>query len=194
MAGNDFILQHSNLVQKYRRFLLNRVSSSMNHPKDNFMNKAIRTAISASKSGQYPIGSVVVCGNKIIAVGYTTIHQKNDPTAHAEINTIRKACRKLHTRYLQKCWLYTTQEPCSMCTSAAIWAQMEGIVYGASIADAAKIFSISKKSKFTWRQIHISAAQIILKGTPKLKLHKNFLRDKCLRLYTPDIEDQKRLS
>ncbi len=110
----------------------------MVHPKKEFMNIAIKEAIHSAKNGQYALGAVVVLNGKIISIAHTTLHETNDPSAHAEMNAIRKACRKRGSRYLENAWLYTTQEPCPMCTSAAIWAKMEGIVFGAFENDAVK--------------------------------------------------------
>jgi len=98
--------------------------------KEKFMREAIRMARKAAKNGDYPIGSVIVKNNKIISKASTETINKKDATAHAEINAIRKACKKLNSRYLNGCILYATHEPCPMCTSSAIWAKMKGIVFG----------------------------------------------------------------
>src|ERR1035437_1414584 len=108
-----------------------------NHPKKEFMERAIEEAKKSASAGQYALGAIVVnADGEIIATEHTTLHENNDPTCHAEVNAIRSACSVLKSRYLPGCWLYTTLEPCPMCTSAAIWAKMEGIVYGASKEDA----------------------------------------------------------
>src|SRR3989338_8024510 len=100
------------------------------------------------------------------------------------MNAIRKAARKVGCRYLPGAWLYTTQEPCPMCTAAAIWAKMEGIVFGATKDDAQEVYKRQKGTRFSWRQIDIPAEDIIAKGMPKLALHKAFLRDECIKLYS----------
>lgn len=67
---------------------------------------------------------------EIIAIGKTTVHETNDPTAHAEVNAIRAACKKLEMDILPAdYWLYSTFEPCPLCSSAAIWSGIDGIVY-----------------------------------------------------------------
>ena len=71
-----------------------------------------------------------------MSVAHTTTHETNDATAHGEVNAIRVACKNSGSRYLFGCWLYTTLEPCSMRTSAAIWARVEGIVACATKEDA----------------------------------------------------------
>lgn len=64
-----------------------------------------------------------------------------------------------------------------MCTSAAIWAKMEGVVFGAYEKDAIEVFKKNSQGKFTWRQIAVSAEYVISKGEPKLKLHQGFMRN-----------------
>ena len=152
------------------------------------MQKAIDEAKKSAKSGQYSIGALIVSGNgEILSVAHTTTHETNDATAHAEINAIRAACSKLQNRYLTGCWLYSTLEPCPMCIGAAIWAKMEGVVWGASKEDAQKIAQSSKDKKFTWRQIDISSKEVIEKGEPKIKLVENFMREECKELLSLGI-------
>lgn len=147
------------------------------------MRKAIEEAKRAAGLSQYPLGAVVVRNGRVLAIAHTTLHKDNDPSAHAEMNAIRTAAKKVRSRYLERAWLYTTQEPCPMCTAVAIWAKMQGIVFGATKDDALKIFRKQKGKKFTWRQIDISAEKVIAKGKLKLKLIKGFMREDCLNLY-----------
>ena len=155
----------------------------MDHPNKIYMEKAIEEAKRAIRGGQYPLGAIVVLNDKILSIAHTTLHETNDPSAHAEMNAIRIAAEKIGSRYLKDAWLYTTQEPCPMCTSVAVWAKMTGIVYGATKDDALKISKEREDEKFTWRQINISAEKIIAKGEPRLKLHKGFWRKECIKLY-----------
>ncbi|WP_429949812.1 nucleoside deaminase [Enterococcus sp. AZ101] len=67
---------------------------------------------------------------EIITTGKTTVSEDHDPTAHAEINAIRSACKILETASLPRgYWLYSTFEPCPLCSAAAVWAGLDGIVY-----------------------------------------------------------------
>lgn len=86
-----------------------------------------------------PFGAVIAKDGKILARGRNRVPSNNDPTAHAEINAIREACRKLGTFDLSGCEIYTTCEPCPMCLAAIHWARIERIFYGATRKDAAKI-------------------------------------------------------
>lgn len=148
------------------------------------MEAAIAEARRAAEKGQYALGAVVVTGAKIVAIAHTNLHETNDPSAHAEMNAIRKAADAAGSRYLEGAWLYTTQEPCPMCTSVAIWAKMEGIVFGAFEKDALDFAKArSGSGKFSWRQIEIPTRDVIAKGMPKLKLVEGFLREECLKLH-----------
>ena len=156
----------------------------MNHPQEKFMEEAIKEAQSSASLGQYALGAIVVDQHgEIIAVEHTTLHEHNDPTCHAEVNAIRSACTKLNSRYLADCWLYTTLEPCPMCTSAAIWAKMAGIVFGASKEDAQNFGKGLENKKFTWRQIDISSRTIVEKGDPKIELVERFMQEECKKLF-----------
>lgn len=146
---------------------------------EEFMQKAIELAKKSARSGDYAIGAIIVKNNEIIASGTSNLRHENDPTGHPEIIAIRNACQKLNSRYLQGCILYTTHEPCPMCASAAIWARMKGIAFGAFIEDAK-----GKGGKnFSWRQIGISCKEVLSKGTPKLELVEGLLREECNKLF-----------
>ena len=110
----------------------------------NKMNKFLNLAIQEAKKGFSkkaggPFGAVIVKNGKVIAKKYNTVLKDNDPTAHAEVNVIRKACKKLKNFDLTGCELYSTCEPCPMCLFAIHWAQIKKIYYGASADDATKI-------------------------------------------------------
>ena len=74
-----------------------------------------------------PFGAVIVKNNEVVAIASNTVLKDNDPTAHAEINAIREACKKLNTYDLSNCTLYATGYPCPMCLSAIIWANIKKI-------------------------------------------------------------------
>lgn len=87
-----------------------------------------------------PFGAVIVDkNNNVVAVSSNTVLKDNDPTAHAEINVIRKACKKLNTYDLTGYKLYATSYPCPMCLSAIIWANIKEVYYGTDLGDAYKI-------------------------------------------------------
>lgn len=86
-----------------------------------------------------PFGAVIVKDGKVIAKSANTVTTTNDPTAHAEVSTIRKACRKLKTFDLTGCVIYTSCEPCPMCLGAIYWARIGTIYYANTKKDAADI-------------------------------------------------------
>jgi tRNA(Arg) A34 adenosine deaminase TadA len=156
----------------------------MIHPNSELMKICIEKAKNKFKSNQYAIGAMVVDedGN-IISLKNSNLITGYDPTAHPEIVAIRESAKKRKSRYLNNCYLYTTLEPCPMCTSAVIWAKMSGIVFGAFQEDALEIEHKNNSSLFTWRQINISSTEIALKGTPKIKIYGGILRDECKCLF-----------
>lgn len=85
-----------------------------------------------------PFGAIVVdAGGEVVGTGHNTVVFANDPTCHAEVNAIRDAARKMENWNLEGCELYTSCEPCPMCLSAAMWAGIRKVHYGATSADAA---------------------------------------------------------
>lgn len=101
-----------------------------------FMREAIRLADESVKRGGGPFGAVIVKDGKIIAGSSNSVTLDLDPTAHAEVNTIRKACRLLGTFDLSGCVIYTSCEPCPMCLGAIYWAHIDRIYYGNTRKDA----------------------------------------------------------
>ncbi len=86
-----------------------------------------------------PFGAVIVMERKIISGASNRVTSSNDPTAHAEIEAIRLACKKLNTFSLVGCEIYTSCEPCPMCLAAIHWARIERIYHANTRDDAAKI-------------------------------------------------------
>ena len=101
------------------------------------MREAIRLADESVKHGGGPFGAVIVRDGEIVAGSSNSVTIDNDPTAHAEVNTIRAACRKLGTFDLSDCVIYTSCEPCPMCLGAIYWARLSRIVFAADQHQAA---------------------------------------------------------
>lgn len=95
------------------------------------MASALKCAEAALKEGEVPIGAVVVCDGKVIARGHNRRTKRQIATAHAEIEAIEKACRKLKSWRIPECELYVTLEPCPMCMGAALNARIKKIYFGA---------------------------------------------------------------
>jgi tRNA(Arg) A34 adenosine deaminase TadA len=105
-----------------------------------FMREAIRLAADNIKTGcGGPFGAVIVRQGEIIARGSNQVTSTNDPTAHAEIVAIRRACESLGDFSLAGCEIFASCEPCPMCLAALYWAGIEKITYAADRHDAASI-------------------------------------------------------
>ncbi|HTA62371.1 MAG TPA: nucleoside deaminase [Bacteroidia bacterium] len=105
-----------------------------------FMQEAIELSVNNVKSGKGgPFGAVVVKNGKIIARAANSVTSSNDPTAHAEVNAIREACKVLNTYQLNGCEIYTSCEPCPMCLGAIYWARPDKVYYANTKLDAAAI-------------------------------------------------------
>jgi len=97
-----------------------------------FMKKAMDQAEIAKERGEVPIGAIIVCNKQIIAKTYNQTEMLKDVTAHAEMLAITSAANYLGSKYLHKCELFVTLEPCPMCAGALRWAQITRVVYGAA--------------------------------------------------------------
>ena len=101
------------------------------------MKRAIELAKeNANSTNGGPFGAVIVKDGKIIGEGFNSVTTNNDPTAHAEINAIRDACKNLNSYQLDDCELYASSEPCPMCLGAIYWARVKKIYYACSLEEA----------------------------------------------------------
>lgn len=142
------------------------------------MNTYMEMANNQAKSGMLtkeggPFGAVIVNQQgEVLAACHNEVLKTNDPTAHAEIVTIRRACEKLGSSNLSGCILYSSCEPCPMCLSAIIWANIKEVYFGATRKDAA---SIGFRDDFIYEY---------LKGnsTNAIKIH-GLDHDACAKLF-----------
>ncbi len=116
----------------------------MSHPDDaptrdaTMLREAIRLSRLRMRQGRGgPFGAVIARDGQIIGRGWNAVTSANDPTAHAEIVAIRRACAALGAFALGGCVLYSSCEPCPMCLAAAYWARVDRLVYAATREDAA---------------------------------------------------------
>lgn len=86
-----------------------------------------------------PFGTIIVKDGIVVGKGHNMVLKNNDPTCHGEITAIRNACAHLGTYDLSGCQLYTTGEPCQMCLCACLWANIQKVYYGCTIADNGRI-------------------------------------------------------
>lgn len=144
------------------------------------INKAKET-MNENKGG--PFGAVIIDkdGN-IISVASNLVLETHDPTAHAEINAIREASKKLKTHDLSECTLYATGYPCPMCLSAIIWANIKKVYYGTNLNDAK---NIGFKDEFIYNYLETKDKNI-------LELEQ-ISHESCLELFKEYQEKQKEI-
>ena len=104
------------------------------------MNKFMALAIGEAEKGILnkdggPFGSVIVKDGVVVGVGHNEVVKNNDPTCHGEMQAIRNACESLKTFDLSDCEIYTTGEPCPMCLTACMWANIKKVYYGCTVSD-----------------------------------------------------------
>ncbi|MEX1001274.1 MAG: nucleoside deaminase [Crocinitomicaceae bacterium] len=150
---------------------------------EEFMRRAIEMGnhgMSNNHGG--PFGAIVVKDGKIIAEGHNEVTSSNDPTAHAEVVAIRKACKKLNNFQLDDCIIYTSCEPCPMCLGAIYWARPKQVFFGCNKNDAAKI---DFDDQFIYDEIEKDIQERGIKFIP-------LLRDEALGLFNKwrDKEDK----
>jgi len=141
---------------------------------EKFMRLAVNKAREGIRSGQAPFGACIVKGEELIVCTHNVVWQDMDITAHAEINAIRYACRKLNTVDLSGCVIYSTCEPCPMCFSACHWAKISSVVYGSRIEDAQKI---------GFSELAISNSKMARISNSTIKITGDVLREENLELF-----------
>lgn len=105
------------------------------------MRRALALAEGAKdKPGTSPIGCVIVLDGRVVAEAHNEVGMRHDPTAHAEIVAIRRACAALGRDDLRGATLYSTLQPCGMCTMASIWSSITTLVFGAERADVHRMY------------------------------------------------------
>lgn len=132
-----------------------------------FMEEAIRLAEENVKNGTGgPFGAVIVKDGEEIAACGNSVTPSNDPTAHAEVNAIREACRKLNTYQLEGCEVYASCEPCPMCLGAIYWARPAKVYYASTKEDAAQA---GFDDSFIYKEIAMPEAE---RSIPFLKVEE----------------------
>ena len=132
---------------------------------DDFMRRAIALSLEMMRSGKGgPFGAVIARDGLLIAEGFNQVTSTNDPTAHAEVVAVRRACQALNTFDLSGCQIYTSCEPCPMCLSAIYWARIGTIYYANDRVDAA---SIGFRDDFLYHEIPLPLHQ---RSIPTIRL------------------------
>lgn len=129
-----------------------------------YMQIAIKEAKKAYRLKEVPIGAIIVRNNKIISKAYNKKEKTNKVTAHAELLAIEKACKKLKTWHLNDCIMYTTVEPCLMCTGAIIQSRIS------------KVYASTKNEKFG------SLEEINIINNAKIDIEFGLLEEESIKL------------
>jgi len=141
---------------------------------EEMMTIAIEEAKASKQEGNKGYGAIVVLGNQILGKAHDTAVTERDPSLHAEVNAIRQAVRALGDTNLSGAILFSTCEPCPMCSSLAVWANLTTIIYGISIQETAQL----GKSR-----ILVSSNEIIERSPVMIEVVGNVLKDECRLLY-----------
>jgi tRNA(adenine34) deaminase len=123
-----------------------------------------------------PFGALIVNTRtgKRLMIATNAVMAENDPSSHGETRTVRLACEKLKRPSLAGYTMYSTCEPCAMCMANALWANLDRVVYGATIADAGRHVP----------QIHIDAKEVARRSDMHCVVEGPVLRDLCVTLFT----------
>jgi tRNA(Arg) A34 adenosine deaminase TadA len=134
------------------------------------------TARSLRTKHPRPFGAAIVDSRsgKLLLAALNNVMQAFDPSAHAEVRAIRLASKRLQRVSLAGYTLYSTCEPCPMCMSTALWAELDRVVYGATIEDASRHFN----------QIRIPAKEVAARGDMSCAVEGPTMRDECYALFT----------
>ncbi|TVR17121.1 MAG: nucleoside deaminase [Balneolaceae bacterium] len=132
----------------------------------------MQAAIDVARKGKTPFGAVLTMGDEIFAEAANQTKALNDPTAHAELLVIRKLAEHLQKTDLSGFTLYTTCEPCPMCMSAAIWANIDRVVFGCSIDTISGYMP----------QIRLKSHELAMLTTHKIEVIGNIMSEECEKL------------
>ena len=138
----------------------------MNKSDEKYLQRAIDLAANHSSDGRHgPFGALIVKNGEILAERWNSVVDSTDPTAHAEVEAIRAAAKKLKTYDLSGCTMYASCEPCPMCLAAIYWAGINRVIYAATTEDAAAIgfddSLIYKEMSKSWPERSLTSVQAL---------------------------------
>lgn len=136
----------------------------------------MQMAIAEAEKSKTPFGAVIVKDNEIVERAGNSVESDADPTAHAEVNVIRKLTTRLKTASLESGYtLYTTCEPCAMCAATCFWAGISEIIYGTGADDF--------EGDFNPNTIKVRCEEVIAKSPTSIKIKSGILKEKCKQLH-----------
>jgi tRNA(Arg) A34 adenosine deaminase TadA len=139
-----------------------------------FMREAIRLAKQAMEKGNHPFGALLVKGGEVILSAENAVNTENDVTRHAELVLVSRACRTLAQDVLAQCTLYTSTEPCAMCTSAIFWAGIPRVVYACPAETVAELAG----STFV-----VPSRELFARGQPVVEVIGPILEEEAVQLH-----------
>ena len=141
--------------------------------KKELMRRAIALSEESVRNGGGPFGAVIARNGEIVAEASNSVTLDNDPTAHAEVNCIRRAAAKMGTFCLEGCEIYTSCEPCPMCLGAIYWARLDKIYYANNRKDAA---AAGFDDDFIYKELELKPEDRVLKS-------ERLLADEALKAF-----------
>jgi len=143
--------------------------------RERLMRLAMDVARRGMASGQSPFGAVLADHRgEVVCEAHNTVRVDTDATAHAEVNVIRIACRKLETIDLAGHIMVSTCEPCPMCAAAIHWARCDAVIYGATIEDAARA---------GFHELSVGCVELYRSGGSDVRVVNEVLRTHCAALF-----------
>ncbi|WP_420321488.1 nucleoside deaminase [Flagellimonas sp.] len=150
---------------------------------EKYIRMAIETAKVSKRNGNLPFGCILIDENgEVLLRGENTINTDSDCLAHAEINLIREASKKYDFSYLNNCSIYTSDEPCPMCTSAIYWSGIGRLVYGLSKTNYYKIVG---RNDPNW-VFEMPVRELLEKGGRELQVVGPMLEEEASTLHKSD--------
>jgi len=181
LAATTSVFSEAQLALAAPRPSANTESQAESAPNENLDAERMRalaafTALTMDTPNPVPYGADILHSKtgKRLMRATNAVSQEHDPSAHAELCTIRLACNKLSSYSLRGYTLYTTCEPCPMCMACSLWAGLDRVVYGATIADAARF----------GHQIQIPATEVEKRSDMRCVFDGPVEHDACLALFT----------
>ena len=172
----NFLMGSKKLIVRRQKPAAAPMSSSASQDEERMAEIIQFTARTLKTASPVPFGALLVetASGKPLLRAVNAVRRENDPSSHAELRAVRKATKKLGTPSLKGYTLYTTCEPCPMCMANALWAGLDRVVFGATIADANK----------HCKQIHIPAREVNRRSDMPLELVGPIMRKEAYALFT----------
>ena len=143
-------------------------------PHEPFITECYRLAMSAVRKGNHPFGALLVKGGRVVLTAENSVESDRDCTRHAELNLVSRAMRELGPEDVRRCTLYTSTEPCVMCSGAIYWAQLPVVVYGCSAASLQAV---------TGEPFLIPCREILARGRRPIQVVGPILEEEGLRIH-----------